>query len=223
MGDTIASEGIRLSMGRVAGRRGREGVMDEVSESGSERRFGLSDALALVASLAVSLVLLRTQDWFARIALRMAFWFETMQAMLGTRPWNLPGMTRGQAVSWVAATMIDEFLVQLLATLLAGLVLTQPLLRLRRPRPPLRELVRQSGLATCVGVILFVAATVDLQWITGNDVSSILMPILPLSLLWPVLGLPPWRKEPSWIDRLGRAVGWGWIAVLVSGLALQYL
>ncbi len=44
-----------------------------------------------------------------------------------------------------------------------------------------------------------------------------------LLLCWPVLGIPPWRSEASWIDRLGRAVGWGWIVVTASVTALVCL
>jgi hypothetical protein len=42
---------------------------------------------------------------------------------------------------------------------------------------------------------------------------------LALLLVWPALGLPPWHAEPSWIDRLGRAVGLGWIVVEAGGAA----
>jgi hypothetical protein len=47
--------------------------------------------------------------------------------------------------------------------------------------------------------------------------------IIILLMIWPLCALPPWRAEPSWIDRLGRAVGWGWIAALSAGAVLGYL
>ena len=53
---------------------------------------------------------------------------------------------------------------------------------------------------------------IDVAW--GAIVASALL------LFWPVLGLPPWRSEASWIDRLGRAVGWGWIVAIASAIVL---
>ncbi len=43
-----------------------------------------------------------------------------------------------------------------------------------------------------------------------------------LVLLWPLLGMFPWRTEPSWIDRLGRAVGWGWLIATLGALGAAY-
>jgi hypothetical protein len=213
-------------MGRSGGSsRGSRIVVDEMEQGLNHRqyrRFGVGDGLILVAALALTLVGLRGQAWFTRVALRVPFWWETSRALLGFRPWNVPYSTRGQAASWVAGQFIDELLVQLLASVLLGLTLTQPLLRLRRPRPPFREIIRQSGLVACLGVILGTFVIVDIQWSTGADVMSRL-PVLPLVLLWPILGLFPWRTEASWIDRLGRAVGIGWLVVVAAGAAARYL
>ncbi len=60
---------------------------------------------------------------------------------------------------------------------------------------------------------------VDLKWVAQIDVPWEAILASHLLLFWPVLGLPPWRSEASWIDRLGRAVGWGWI-VVIAGLML---
>ncbi len=196
--------------------------MDQRLEHREFRRFGVGDGLILVAALALTLVGLRGQDWFARIAQRVPFWWETSQALLRMRPWNLPNVTRGQAASWVAAQVADEVLVQLLASVLVGLTLAQPLMRLRRPRPPFREVIRQSGVAVCLGVILGTFVVVDIYWSMDVDVMSV-MPALPAVLLWPILGVFPWRTEASWIDRLGRGVGWGWIITASAAAASRYL
>ncbi len=42
-------------------------------------------------------------------------------------------------------------------------------------------------------------------------------------LLWPLLGIRPWRLETSWVDRLGRAVGWAWIVVMAAAGAVNWL
>jgi hypothetical protein len=131
-------------------------------------------------------------------------------------------MTRSQAATLLAAQVGEEILVELLSSVLLGLTLAQPLLRLRRPRPPLPDVLRQSGLAACLGMMLGTFLMVDVWWATGIDVLYRL-PVLPLALLWPVLGIVPWRSEASWIDRLDRAVGCGWIIATLSVLAIAYL
>jgi hypothetical protein len=115
--------------------------------------------------------------------------------------------------------IVDDF-VQLLSSVLLGLTLVQPFLRLRRPRPPLRDLVRQSGFVVCLAVIVGTLIFVDLGWVARIDVSWEAILASALLLFWPVLGLPPWRSEASWIDRLGRAVGWGWIVAIASAIVL---
>jgi hypothetical protein len=196
--------------------------MEPGADDRADRRFSLGDSLILMAALALTLGVLRGQAWFTRLALRVPFWWETSRALLGLAPWNQPALTRGQAAADLAATVVDEFLVQLLSSVLLGLTLAQPLLRLRRPRPPFRQLIRQSGLVVCLGVILGTFVTVDIAWYTGIDVIGRL-PALVLVLLWPIQGIIPWRTEASWIDRLGRAVGWGWIIVAVASALIHLL
>ena len=111
----------------------------------------------------------------------------------------------------------------MLGSVLPGLTLAQPFMRLRRPRPPLRDLVRQSGFVVCLGAIIGTLIFADLSWVARIDVPGGAILVSALILLWPVLGLPPWRSEASWIDRLGRAVGWGWIVVMAGVTVLIYL
>jgi hypothetical protein len=137
-------------------------------------------------------------------------------------------------------SFVEEVLVQALSSLLLGLTLAQPIIRLRRPRPPLREVGRQSGFVVCVAVILGILILLGRLWVDGFEVSRWLGELrqwdrtigypwvtrwgvdgqitlaAAVLLCWPVLKLPPWRSEASWIDRLGRAVGWGWVVVMVS-------
>jgi hypothetical protein len=151
----------------------------------------------------------------------------------------------------LAAQVTDVVFVQLLSSVLFGLTVAQPLLQLRRPRPPFREFIRSSGLATCLGAILGIFIVTDIWWISGTwwitrsgridwlpvlalallsphrgaavgGVEMDWLPVLALALLWPVLGVFPWRSEASWIDRLGRAAGWGWIVASMSAIAVVY-
>jgi hypothetical protein len=197
--------------------------MEQGESSRPHRRFGLGDRLILLAALALTLAALRANGWFDRLPGRLAFWWETSLDLLRIRTWNLGGLTRAQGLRFLAIQVTEEILVQLLSSVLFGLTLAQPVLRLRRPRPPLREVIRQSGLAACLGVILLSIVSVDILWMTGTDVTAWILPALPFALLWPICGLYPWRTEASWIDRLGRAVGWGWVIAIGSVMALFYL
>src|SRR5579875_1878965 len=175
--------------------------MEPNEDTGPYRRFGLADGMIIMVALALALVVLRGQAWFIRFPLRVAYWWRTSLALMGARPWDLPALPRGQAASLLVVQILDEIVIQLLSSVLFGLTLTQPLLRLRHPRPPLRDLVRQSGLAVCLGVILGAIIMVDLSWMAGTDVLFFALyryPVLPLLLLWPLLGIFPWRTEESW-------------------------
>ena len=66
----------------------------------------------------------------------------------------------GPSARMAVSQIVDEF-VQLLSSVLLGLTLVQPFLRLRRPRPPLRDLVRQSGFVVCLAVIVGTLIVVD--------------------------------------------------------------
>jgi hypothetical protein len=176
------------------------------------RRFHLGDSLILIAAMALTLTVLLSPNWFARIRVRVSFWWDARPKFVGGFPWFL---TWGPSARMAVSQIVDEF-VQLLSSVLLGLTLVQPFLRLRRPRPPLRDLVRQSGFVVCLAVIVGTLIFVDLGWVAWIDVSWGAILASALLLFWPVLGLPPWRSEASWIDRLGRAVGWGWIVVIAS-------
>ena len=75
----------------------------------------------------------------------------------------------------------------------------------------------------CLAVIAGSLIFVDLSWLTSVGDSLILVQIAVVLLLWPILGLPPWHADASWIDRLGRGVGWGWIVAAASVTVLGFL
>ena len=182
----------------------------------ARRRFHLGDSLILIAAFALALSVLLFGKWFDRIPGRVSFWWEARPKFVGGFPRFLEW---GPSTRAAVTLMVEEF-VQLLSSVLVGLTLVQPFLRLRRPRPPLRDLVRQSGFVACLGVIVGTFIFVDLGWVARIEVPWQAIVASALLLFWPVLGLPPWRSEASWIDRLGRAVGWGWIVVIASAMVL---
>ena len=99
-------------------------------------------------------------------------------------------------------------------------MVVQPLLRLARRGPTLAEVVRQSGFVTCLIGLAAVAMLLSI----GNRRSSglALTPGMFLLMLWPLLAVTPCRAEPSWVDRLGRMVGWGWILAPAGAAVLEY-
>jgi hypothetical protein len=183
------------------------------------RRFNLGDGLILIAAVALIIAELRSTPWFERIPLRVRFWADTLSGNMEMTSWDFSSLWlwishgRGRMVIEQIAEESYLFLLHVLVVL----TLVQPLMRLRTPRPPFRDLVRQSGFVACLAVIAGTLIFVDLWWLAIIGNSWLLVQTAFLLLLWPVLGLAPWHSEASWIDRFGRGVGWSWI-VLTAGV-----
>ena len=87
------------------------------------------------------------------------------------------------------------------------------LMRVRRPRPPIRALLRQpgtvAGLAVTFGLIL-VAGWMHFLFF-GRLIDGTVTPIAvggTVALAWTCLALVRrWEAEPSWVDRMGRLLG----------------
>jgi hypothetical protein len=105
-------------------------------------------------------------------------------------------------------------------------------IRFLGPRPPWLRLARQPGLiaAFASGVTMIwigaqfmvIGLVVDLEYLSSAITSQVVLwPIfigLAVAVSWMTLLIGGrWRAEPSWIDRLGRVMGVGWI---VAGLAV---
>jgi hypothetical protein len=185
------------------------------------RRFNLGDCLILLGALAITLWYLR-QAWLVRFPKRLLSWWAQLSMLSGATPWPSPMLRRDQVIRALLGTVLIEFQL-LLRFVLAGLTIAQPILRLRPPRPALQSLVRQPGFVCCLGVIVATLVLVDLKWIGLGGATPGVTAVAFVLLLWPVLGLPPWRPESTWVDRLGRAVGWGWLVEMTSEAALRYV
>jgi hypothetical protein len=97
-------------------------------------------------------------------------------------------------------------------------------LRLRRPRPPLRDLLRQPG------VVAGLAMVFGLFW--GTGALLVLFPEkvdamtaaptavgVAVAVAWGVLALSGrWRAEAGWVDRMGRLLGWAAIGTALLGI-----
>ena len=111
------------------------------------------------------------------------------------------------------------------------------LARLRRPRPPLIGIASQPGSIACLLPVGSMLAK-DVAWLAKSrpgDVGPIGEQVwlglelpddrwaLLVGFGWMALILTRrWRPEPSWVDRSGRALGWGWIAWGVGESCLRY-
>lgn len=174
------------------------------------RRFTLLDAMILVAATAAGLA-------------GMRLYYPEFLTEARYRP-----DPHGWAISvilWVEAS-----LPLFLAWTLAFLVL-----RFRRPRPPIRRVLRQPGPAAVSAVALtFASGTMTFAGVAAlrmhlyqgyfdnwlySELASLknLVPFCcgpAVASAWMVLVLGcRWRSEPSWIDRFGRFLGWFWIVL----------
>jgi hypothetical protein len=115
----------------------------------------------------------------------------------------------------------------------AAIMLALIPIRLLRPRPGLRRLVRQPGFAACcaIAAVLALGFIEGLMWVLFRDVQKGWGNVWPFQQLWAiaieirgifaVAGVwlllaftGRWRAEKSWVDRLGRALGAVWVAWL---------
>ncbi len=172
--------------------------------SAPRRRFTLLDAMILVAATAVGYAGVRVTYHIMRVNPGEFLQFASVGDFL-----NL------------------TFVLSLLAMpVLASWTLTLIPLRLLAPRPRFRRLARQPGFAAAVAptmAAMFLTPPIAFGEILSMNQSHwdpflVIYPLVPASLgvsvvvAWSLLLLGRrWRAEPSWIDRLGRALGAIWI------------
>jgi hypothetical protein len=187
----------------------------------------VGDGLILMAALAITVERFRALGWFGAFPKYMPWAWQAISQLAGWTPWTrFIGYRRGELFGLVVSESIKHLALLSLCPLLLGLMVAQPLLRLRRPRPPLEQVFRQSGFVTCMignALVLTLFLLIGDWWFSDTALSLELTRGVIALLIWPILGLPPWRIERTWIDRLGRAVGWGWIVAMLSEAALEWM
>ena len=186
------------------------------------RRFGLGDGLILL--VAVAIVLERFRMIHGVVWSLLQWCWGAVTYLVGLSYWSPSlGPSRAMMIADLPGKLI-QLALSVACPVFLGLMTAQPLLRLRRPRPPMAEVVRQSGFVTSLigWVLVALLMTIGDAWFSGLALTMGLTRGLILLMLWPLLGLRPWRIEASWVDRLGRSVGWGWILALVGGAVLEY-
>jgi hypothetical protein len=199
-------------------------VSDDDGRESAPRRFSLGDALILTIALSISLERFRSIHWFRAFPASVVVCWRAVSQLVGLSPWiYFPSYTRQGLLMELPAIVIGQLLLPTLCPVLLGLMIAQPMLRLRRPRPPLSQVVRQSGFVTCLIGIALVCLLLPMGdwWFSGFTLTLGLTRTVILLMIWPLLGLRPWRTERSWIDRLGRCVGWGWIIAIAAMAVLE--
>jgi hypothetical protein len=187
-----------------------ESVADRSRTHGptARRRFGLLDAMILVAATAAGLA---AAQWLDTETEGAAFRWPLLEAV------HEGDVLQASASLWFLAEPV-----------VAGWTLALIPIRLLGPRPRWRHLARQPGFqANCAAALALGAAGVPIalvrlafQWgrargpLVTPDLLLLVSVTVGLAILasWMTLLVGRrWRAEPSWVDRLGRALGVVWI------------
>jgi hypothetical protein len=200
--------------GGVKGSRETHG--DGLSPS-TPRKFTLVDAMILIAATGAALVPIRYLLPFianldsAQKPTFVNIWFDAALVSATAKP---------LVIAWSTALCI---------------------LRLRKPRPSIRRVFRQPGMAACTAIVVsfLFESSKELIWfyhqvLVGipEDFNSLSFDYLyrlhhnvsggPILIAWTMLYLSRiWRPEGSWMDRAGRILGAYYLAdsiVLGSGI-----
>jgi hypothetical protein len=110
------------------------------------------------------------------------------------------------------AVSLGRFLNIVVLNFLYFLIPACLILRLRRPRPTLRALVRQPGFAACGATSAYFLAALPLALLAPSglagqviEIGGQVLLIASAPLAWVTLiAMRRWDPEPSWIDRFGR-------------------
>jgi hypothetical protein len=183
------------------------------------RRFTLLDGMILVAATAVGYAV-----------------FQSLSHLLGVG--DILEILREAASSGAIGELIALLTLIALPVMVSWSLVLIPL-RLIGPRPRWRRLARQPGLvaslavATALGFLAMITGVAFLGVGRGildgfpEMVFLLPPPFFGLAVLasWVTLVVGRrWRPEPSWVDRLGRALGLLWIMLaLTSPLLMMFL
>ncbi len=185
--------------------------MAEAAFSGIERPqsrpFTLGDAMIVIIALALGLAIARPGIGLVVDAIRSdpKYPFRT----------------------WAGAVSLGRILNILLLNFLFVLLPATLILRLKRPRAPLRSLIGQPGFSACAAPIVIVLAFLPFELLltgTAQEVMEIAAQVLIVAavpLAWVGLIVTRrWAPEPSWIDRAGRFLGAIWMICIPAHMLL---
>lgn len=183
------------------------------------RRFTLGDAMLLIAAGAVGLAMSRG------VIVIMLKQLSTLRPPTsgGLSAWWQFLFGRNRSGPHLLALNVARFANTILQLYLPGLMIAAITIRLRRPRPPLRELWRHAGFAACIApFVAFVPCQlVDLIAPGRTPIPYLLLATSPLLVWIALIATGARRVEPGWIDRLGRWVGGIVLVSLLANLLLE--
>jgi hypothetical protein len=168
------------------------------------RRFNLGDAMILVAATALGFAW--APPYLYKVWANVAG--VTVGQWVGASPWSASVGRKDGAIYLMVSAMA------VLWTITNALKVAYLLVRLRKPRPSLRELAFQPGVVVCEALMIaFVGCWVRfaLRWPPPDVWEVIYQGMVPAA--WAALAmLGLWRPEPGWIERLGFTLGICWTA-----------
>jgi hypothetical protein len=171
-----------------------EVAVDDIDRPTS-RPFTLGDAMILIVALGLGLALARPAILEIAKALNSVS-RNNFRLLIGAVP---------------LARMLNIVLLDFLFVLLPALMI----LRLRRPRPPLRSILTQPGVTACAMPVAMFFVILPFSLLAGSGIGGealemamqvLLIAAAPLAWIC-LLVTRRWNSEPSWIDRAGRTMG----------------
>ena len=183
------------------------------------RRLTLPDSMILLAAVAIALASQR--DQLLAIPILIEYTVQCIGQLAGWLPWQIP-LNRQKLEHALLMTLLGHS-TRLLFGLLLILTPAVLWLRLRQPRPPLWDLVRQPGLVACGAAALGYWIYVDLSYLLGPtlpDLRATVGGLVAVAWLGQLMSRR-WRPEACWVDRLGRVVGFCWLATTLGFLGLS--
>lgn len=185
----------------------------EPAATGHDRRpLPLADLLVITAGVAISVAIgspravlnlghhfrwpFKGAGMFEPLS---AYWWEQLGRLLG------PGEM---------AMSLASDLLNLALTILMPATATLLVIRLLKPRPAPSDLLCRPGFSACAAALLGTLLIPAGWWYFQYEVPFELVPAS-VAIAWTLLvATGRWHPERSWVDRAGRAFGYGWLSML---------
>jgi hypothetical protein len=173
------------------------------------RRFNLGDGMILIAALACWLAV--APGYLLPLPYHFLEGLDTALRLAGWLPWT---SEHPQVLGWMTLHMAAHNVLHGFRFLFGYLVVAVLLIGFRRPREPVRDLIRQPGIGGCVFLVIIPCVYLEIWWLNSERFPYWIYFLFASALLYILLGRPPWRAGSGWIDRLGRAVAWYWVIAM---------
>jgi hypothetical protein len=194
---------------------------DETAPLAACRKFALSDAMILLAGLALAL------SAGAHLLPLMAAKFDGLVHAVSA---HQSDMLDNWPLVWRSTHHdLRNFLwytFQFVTDILGGMTLAFFVVRLRRPRPSWRNLVRQPGFVAALAMVFGLFWIYGLLcWLVPERADPFTTPFVAVgatvAVAWAALVCcRRWSAEPGWVDRVGRLLGATAIGIALLGLII---